>query len=414
MRILHVIDSLATRYGGPSVACPALCKELARQGHRISVYTTNVDGDQFTDVPLDRPVWDAGVEFRYFQGWTYPPGYKFSMPLWAALKVDVRSFDVAHVYSVFSFSTWAASHHCRKHGVPYLLHPHGSLDPFLRRRHPVRKWLYTSLVAKRCFRHASALLFNSSEEMRLASGWPGLPPSAVGSQQAPRNVIVYVGVEDEWFRPASPASRENFRKKFPELEGRRLLLFYGRLSFKKGLDSLTAAFVQLAKQVDDVHLVLAGPDFEGYGARVRRWLGDAELIDKATFTGTLVGDDRFAAMQEAAVFVLPSYTENFGQSVAEAMASGVPVVISNRVNIWPEVAGAKAGLVVECDARSTAQAIRTLLQNPDLGQEMGARGRHWARRNLTWDSVAEQMSRVYHAMIDGHALQQGRSPCPQT
>ncbi len=399
MRILHVIASLAPRYGGPSVACPAMCRELARRGHEVSIYTTNVDGDRRLDVPLDQPVANGGVEVCYFPGCVFPREYKFSLALAQALRRTIPMMDLVHVYSMYIFSATVAAHYCRKHRVPYLLHPHGCLDPYLLRRHALRKRLYSAMFERWNFQHAAAILFNSAEEMRLAAHWLDRQlPSKSGSQPPIRRVVP-VGVEEEWFAPAAPAARRRFRERFPELAGRRLVFFFGRLSFKKGMDILARAFAKVARELHDVHMVLAGPDTEGYGAKVREWLKADGVLEKATFTGALTGEDRFAALQEAEVFVLPSYAENFGQAVAEAMACGVPVVISDRVNIWPEVKRAGAGLVVGCDVHQTAEALLTLLKNFPLGKQMGARGRHWIEENLTWKVIGEQLLHVYQEAV---------------
>lgn len=404
MKILHVIASLAPRYGGPSVACPALCRELARRGHQVSIFTTNVDGNGLLDVPLDCPVIDQGVEIRFFPGYTHPLEYKPSPALWRALREKIPSVDLVHIYSMYIFSATATAHLCRKLRVPYLLHPHGCLDPYLLRRHVVRKWFYSLLFERRNFNHAAAILFNSPEEMRLAAPWLDRVLLSNSGHRAPRRDVVYVGVEQAYLTRQPSHARERFRRKFPELAGRRIVLFFGRLSFKKGMDILAQAFIQVAQKLQNVHLVLAGPDTEGYGARVRDWLKAAGVLEMATFTGPLAGDDRFIALQEAEVFVLPSYSENFGQSVAEAMASGVPVVISNRVNIWPAVEEVGAGLVVPCDPRQTAQALLALLENPDLGKRMGSRGRQLVEERLNSDLVTEQMLRLYAGIANREAV----------
>ncbi len=393
MRILHVIASLASRYGGPSVACPALCRELARRGHQVSIFTTNVDGDRCAPLPLGRPVLDRGVEIRYFPGWTRPHEFKFSPSLWAALARDISAFDLVHIYSLYGFSSSAAAHLCRRFRVPYLLHPHGSLDPFLLRRHPIRKRIYSALFEYRNFRHASALLFNSHEELRLATPW--LQRILPQSTNYPLREVAPVGVEDECFAPVPQSTRQNFLARFPQLSGKQVILFFGRLSFKKGLDLLAKAFIELAPSAPRAHLLVAGPDTENLGPKLRQWLSDGQVSEKTTFTGSLQGSERFAALQLAHVFVLPSYSENFGQSVAEAMASSVPVVISNRVNIWPEVQRFGAGLVVPCEPLETAQALRTILLHPDRAAEMGRRGNAWASQNLTWPVVGAQVEALY-------------------
>ncbi len=397
MRILQVVATLAPRQGGPSVACPELSRELVRQGHQVSIYASDVDGLGHLEVPLDRPVMDEGVEIRYFRGWSEPSRYMFSPAMWRALRDTVADFDVVHIYSVYGFSSSAAAYWCRKRNVPHMVHPHGSLDPFLRRRNRPRKWLHTKLLAQRDYRKASAVLFNSAEEMRLASDWPGLKVPDIAA--APKRFVVPVGLDPRWFLEPDVGAGERLRTSFPELRGRRLVVYFGRINFKKGLDILARAFALLARDRDDIHLVLAGPDTEGYGRKVRGWLAEGGVLEKVTFTGLLEGEYRFAALQQADVFALPSYTENFGQVVAEAMASGVPVVISDQVNIWPEVAKANAGLVVPCDANATANALRSVLEDPAWGRQMGINGRRWVAEHLPWSVVAAQMAHAYEEIV---------------
>jgi glycosyltransferase involved in cell wall biosynthesis len=393
MRILQVVATLAPRQGGPSVACPELSRELVRQGHHVSIYASNVDGLGKLNVPLDRPVMDDGVEVHYFRGWSEPSRYMFSASMWSALRDTVATFDVVHIYSIYGFSSSAAAYWCRKRGVPHLVHPHGSLDPFLRRRHRPRKWIHEKLLAERDYRKATGVLFNSAEEMRLASDWPGLKISRDG--KAPKRFVVPVGLDPRWLQEPDAAAGERLRNQFPELRGRRLVVYFCRINFKKGLDILARAFAKVARDRQDVRLVLAGPDTEGYGDKVRGWLAEGGVLEKATFTGLLEGDLRFAALQQADVFALTSYTENFGQVVAEAMASRVPVLISDQVNIWPEVKQADAGIVVRCDVEATADALRTMLADPVRGREMGANGRRWTSEHLPWSVVAAQMARAY-------------------
>src|ERR1700687_10319 len=307
MRILHVIASLAPRYGGPSVACPALCSELVRRGHEVSIYTTDVDGRGHLPPANVGAQGSSKGPGRMFPGWTFPPEYKFSPALARALKENIKSFDIAHIYSMFIFSATAGGRACREKGVPYLLHPHGTLDPFLRQRHRGRQWLYTALVERRNFSRAAALLFNSEEERRLATSAPGLGFCSRNGSHSQLEAVVPVGVEADWFDEISVETGREYRNAFPELLGKRLVTFFGRLNFKKGLDILVLGCAQVAATRPDVHLVLAGPDSDGYGAQVRRWLEEAGVIDRATFTGALHGDQRVAAVQESELFALTSY-----------------------------------------------------------------------------------------------------------
>lgn len=399
MRILQIIGSLAPRYGGPSVACPAMCRELLRRGHEVCIYTTDVDGRSRLAVPLDGVVVHGGVPTRFFPGWTFPPKFKYSPAMGEALDHEMPGFDVAHLYSMFMYPSSAAAHFCRKYQVPYLLHPHGTLDPFQRRYHAGRKWLYTQIVERRNFSGATGVLFNSEEERRLAADTPGIGLAGKNGAKRRLQAVVPVGVDAEWFEDVSPAAREKYRRQFPELAGRRLVTYFGRMHFKKGLDILVAAFARVAAQRPDIHLVLAGPDNDGYARQVRGWLEKAGVLDRATFTGFLASEQSRVALQESALLALPSYAENFGQAVAEAMACGTPVVISDRVNIWPEVKGAGAGLVVACDVNQTADALASLLDSPAESRAMGSRGRRHAAANFSWAMVGRQMEQVYDEMM---------------
>jgi len=403
MRILQVVGTLAPCYGGPSIACPELSRELVRQGHRVSIYGSAVAGREYLEVPLDRPVIEQGVEIRYFSALARPDKYMFSPKLWSALGETVGQFDVVHIWSVYGFFNVAAAYWCRKRQVPHILFPHGSLDPYLRRRNRPRKWIYTKLFAEREYRKASAIMLNTSEEMRLASDWSGLQPAPGGNGSLPKRYVVPIGLDPGWFREPDSAAGQRFRQRFPALQGRRLVVCFGRLNFKKGLDLLAPAFAQIAGDYDDVHLVLAGPGDEDYVRKVKRWLEQGAVLERTTLTGPLSGEDRFTVLQQAELFALPSYTENFGQVVCEAMASGVPVVISDQVNIWPEVSRAKAGLVVPCAVSATAQALRQLLDDPPRARQMGRNGRAWVAEHLPWNVVGAQMIRVYEEIVRNSA-----------
>ena len=384
LRILHVISSLAPRYGGPSQVCRELCGELARRGQQVTIYTTDIDGPGREDVPYGRPVWADGAKIRYFPVQT-PRRYVVSWPLARALREAVPRHDIVHVHSLYLFPPTVAAHYCRRAGVPYLVRPHGTLDPYLYRRHRVRKWVYEQLFEWRNLTRAAALHFTTLEEEELTRPL-GIPT---------RGVVVPPGLHVERYQrePASGAPTP-----WPEAKGRRVVLYLGRLNFKKGLDVLTQAFGDLARRRPDVHLVLAGPDDEGYGERVRRWLGEVGALERCTIVGMQVGAAKLAALHGADVFVLPSYSENFGVTVVEAMACGLPVVVSDRVNIWREIAGARAGLVVPPDAGAVSRALATVLDDPDRAG-MAERGRRLVAERFSWAAAGERMLDVYRDIV---------------
>jgi glycosyltransferase involved in cell wall biosynthesis len=384
MRILHVISSLAPRYGGPSKAVVEMCRELRRRGEKVEIYTTNIDLDGYLDVPLKQAVEADGVRTTYFpvEALNF---YKISRPLARALRSSIPNFDVVHLHSLYQFPASIAAYYCRRYAVPYIVRPHGTLDPFLYRRHRMRKWAYEILWERRNLAAAAAVHFTADEEMELAG--------SLGLRF--HGVVVPLGVDFEM----PPVSACRLADLWPETAGKKVILFLGRINFKKGLDIVARAFGAVARNRNDVHLLLAGPDSEGYGSRVRVWLKEEGVLHKATFAGMLVGQRKGVALAQSAMFLLPSYTENFGIAVVEAMAARLPVVISNKVNIWREVSRGGAGIIVDPEANATTDAINLLLDDLPMAARMGERGSRLAREYFTWEAAGSKLVELYRNLM---------------
>jgi glycosyltransferase involved in cell wall biosynthesis len=188
------------------------------------------------------------------------------------------------------------------------------------------------------------------------------------------------------------------------MESNEIVLFIGRLHHKKGLDLLIAAFDRLRSTRPDARLLIAGPDADGYGAKVRGWVRDRGLDDLVLFAGMLEGGDVVQAYVDADVFVLPSYSENFGMTVVEAMACQTPVVISDQVNIHAEISEAGCGLVVPCDADRIATAMHKVLENETGRKTMGVAGRLTARQRFAWSAIVERVISRYADVIKRHKM----------
>lgn len=388
MKILHVIANLAPRYGGPPKACFEMARAMASLGHRVSIYTTNQDGPTELNVPTDHPVIKDGVEIRYFTI-QHPRFWGFSIPLVLALRKVIRESDIVHIHSLYLFHGVAAAHYCRKYNIPYLICPHGTLDPFLYKRHRLRKSVMEFLFERRNIKYAAAIHFTMEEEKKLAEPYIF---KTLG-------IVVPHGLDLSEYE--SLPKQGAFRSQYPEIGGKKIILFFGRLNFKKGLDVLVRAFAQVAQEWDDVRLVIAGPDNDGYGEKVREWLRRRGVLNRATFTGMLLGKDKLSVLRDGDMFVLPSYTENFGIAVMEAMACGVPVVISDKVNIWREIAASGAGRVAPCDADRFAEIISELLENRESAKQMGERGKALVMERFQWSDVAQTMEDAYRSIIPG-------------
>jgi glycosyltransferase involved in cell wall biosynthesis len=240
---------------------------------------------------------------------------------------------------------------------------------------------------KRNIRRAAALHFTTEEEMRLAQPYIGGVPG----------IVAPLGVDLREFQDLPAAGR--FRERFPEIGQKQIILFLGRINFKKGLDLLAQAVFEVVRDRRVALLVVAGPENEGWSVRVKGWLQEAGILDHATFPGMLLGEEKLEVLRDAQMFVLPSYSENFGLAVVEAMACCLPVVISDKVNLWREVDAAGAGLVTSCAAAPLARAILQLLADPGLAVEMGQRGKTLVAEKFQWNGIALTLQSLYADII---------------
>src|SRR5260221_290838 len=298
MRVLHVVPTYlpATRYGGPIFAVHGLCKALAGRGHEVEVFTTNVDGKGVSDVALDAAVELDGVRIRYFAS-TIRRIY-FSPEMRKALRARVREFDIVHAHSVFLWPTASAAHAAQLANVPYIVSPRGMLVPeLIQRKSRLSKMAWISLVERRNFKHACAVHFPSERELEDCGRL---------SVAVPRAAVVPNGIDIPMVRS--------------ETRDPSLVLSLGRINWRKGLDRLIDAVVRL----EGARLIIAGGDDEGYAAKLPRH-------DRVTFVGEVAGEEKERLLATAAMLVLPSISENFGNAVLEAMAQATPVVVTPGV-----------------------------------------------------------------------------------
>lgn len=387
MRILHVINNLDLQLGGPSLACVEMARAVAAAGHEVAVYTTDRTVEGRLEVPGDGPLVRDGVTYRYFRH-RWHDGWSWSWPLARALRRDAGRFDLLHVHSLYLFHSWAGPWAARAAGVPYLLRPHGTLDPSVWPRRRRAKAVVEALFQNRAIEDAAALHYTSEDERLLARPYARGRPS----------LVVPLGLSTGDYAALPPAGR--FRAAHPELGERPVVLFLGRLAEKKGLDLLVPAFARLVAGGADLQLVLAGPD------RGARGLAEAlvrahGLEGRVSFPGMLQGEAKLAAFADAALFVLPSYRENFGLAVVEAMAAGLPVVISDQVAIWREVEADGAGWVCRAEEAALTQALERALADPAALAARGRAARRSARARFDWSAVTPRLCAGYRAAIEG-------------
>ncbi len=355
LRLLNVASSIAPEAGGISEAIVRMSATLIAQGHEVETVT------------VDDPASPWAAEMRIPVHFTGPSIslLEHSALLTTWLRTNAGRFDAILTHGLWRYNSWVARYIGQEFKRPYFVFPHGMLDPWFKRKQPlqhVRKYAHWLASERAVLRDARAVLFTSEDERLSASKsfWPYRCAERVvylGTATPPEN-------EDE--------QRRVFAEQFPQVGNRRLILFLGRLRTTKGCGLLLRAFLRLLQSNQsaacrNVHLMIAGPcRNRDYESKLRHIAAacNAEVPGCVSLPGMLKGDVKWGAMRSAEAFILPSYHENFGFAVVEALACGTPVLISRAVNIWREIEASGACLVEEATLDGCTQLLQRWLALP--------------------------------------------------
>jgi glycosyltransferase involved in cell wall biosynthesis len=340
MRILHSIHSMSPTAGGPTT----VVRELAQTARQTGIYQSEV---VCLDAPNEPFLECEGVPIHGVGPGIGKYGFTTRMDQW--LKENLSRFDGVVVNGLWQYHGFAAWKAC--HGrIPYLVYAHGMLDPWFKHAYPVKhlkKVLYWEAIEKRLLRDAKAVLFTSPREKELApktfrtNQWNGFAvPQGTLGPSGNREVQV-----------------ESFYAACPAVRGVSFLLFIGRIHKKKGCDLLIQALSRLTDRFAARHLVIAGPDEEGWKSKLASMAFEGGIRERVHFPGMLEGDAKWGGFYAAEAFILPSHQENFGIAVAESLACGTPVLISNKVNIWTEIVEDRVGLAEDDNLEGTVSLL---------------------------------------------------------
>jgi glycosyltransferase involved in cell wall biosynthesis len=376
VKILQLVHTLDPSVGGVATSVLALSRGLARRGHKIDI------------VVLDEPsaTWISNVDLTVHALGSGVTSYRYSRALLPWLRQQGGDYDrviVNGIWQYLSFAAWRRYAGC---SIPYYVFPHGMLDPWFKETFPLKhlkKWLYWPWAEYRVLRDAAAVIFTSEEERLQArtSFW----------LYRAREKVSPLGVEAS---PISPNAKSEFLSRYPQLQNTRNFLFLGRLHPKKGCDILLDAFARIRSN-DPVSLIMAGPDQIGWESDLRRQMTLLNLTSRIVFTGMLQGVMKQGALASADAFVLPSHQENFGISVVEALAACVPVLISNRVNIWREIDGDRAGYVESDDLAGTTRLLQRWIDTaPTERETMRENARKCFEQRFEIDRAVDSLSQV--------------------
>ena len=388
MRILQIIPSISLVYGGPSQMVLGLSAALAAKNIDVTIITTDSNGDigQLPlDVPLNQPIQQNGYQIIYFR--CYPwRRYKFSFSLLQWLNENARQFDLAHLHALFSPVTTLAATIARYHHLPYIIRPCGMLDPADLQKKKRLKQIYATLLERPNLAGAAAIHFTSKEEAKISERF-GL--GSTGQMPVPRDLVIPLGV-----------TAGLFPKRLRESQV-PIILFMSRIEPKKGLDLLIPALESILGSGIEFHFILAGsnPQDADYETQIKVQIHNSSLAKYTTITGFVSGDLKVEVLTKADLFVLPSYYENFGIAVAEAMAAGVPVVISDRIHIAEDIQQAEAGWVGPLEVGAIANSIKSALLNPEERQRRGLNGKEYAKKHYNWEAIAQQTIDAYQQIL---------------
>jgi glycosyltransferase involved in cell wall biosynthesis len=380
MRVLHVTPYFAPafNYGGPPRSILGLCKALLKVGVKLEVFTTTANG--VFDLPATSESAEdyEGVPVRYFPR-AFPRKFFGTAGLAEMISSVIDSYDLLHIHGLWNLPAWTASQPARKAGLPYVLSPRGMLEPASLSHKSWRKRLAYLMMERRNLSKARMLHATSEVEGQTLK-----------SYGFDAEIVVLPNGVDVWEGP--PLSRGIFRRKHGLDENTKLIVFLGRIHPIKRLDILASAFVQINEVIPNSRLVIAGPDECGHRGSLEPIF--SQRGDAALWVGEVGQADKWGLLQDADVLVMCSDSESFGISVVEAMAAGLPVVVTKTCP-WQEVETAGCGYWVAQESGEIARAVKYILSHPDEAQAMGERGKALASANYGWDSIARKMAACY-------------------
>jgi glycosyltransferase involved in cell wall biosynthesis len=393
MKVLNILVGGATRVGGPPAFVGESARELSKLGVTVRILTTDLTLAPWGWLQRQKRVRPdelhpslAGADLGIFPA-RFPRRLAFSPQLSSAVRAEAAAFDVIHIHNLWQFPQYATYRTAMRRGVPYVVSPHGGLDPYLRQRGRVRKRLTTALWQEEMLSGAALIHVTTEAERELiADTAPHVPRALV-----PCGLHV-----SEFSRLPSP---EQFRRERLNGYDGPVILFLGRVTEKKGVDVLIRAFAAV-RRTHACRLVVAGPDDSSTIPILRRLATELEVSSDTVFLGPVYGDERLAALACADIWALSSHTENFGIAVVEAMAAGRAVVISTGVNLAADVAASGAGIVAPARPTEFADALRRVLVDDQLRRRLESAGPAFAAR-YDWRVVTPQMLQMYRTATSG-------------
>jgi glycosyltransferase involved in cell wall biosynthesis len=376
MKILHVIPGLQNS-SGPTQVVRYLAAYATELGHDVTIaYVSNRKPD------IDLSVFDPRVKIKDFPA-TLLHHWAFSPALWSFLKNQVSSFEIIHLHSLWLFPNIAVRYWASRQGVPYVIRPIGSLQPWAFQYKNWKKTWYFKLVEKQNIEGAACIHVAAEDESNNIERFRFSTPVSV----------IPNGIETSIFDLAQMPANDNARNQLGLPNNAFIILFLSRIHPVKNLEFLVDVAADVVAKYSQAYFAIAGPDDSSYANAIKQKIMDLGLEKNSCFLGEVEGERKLQCFQAANVFMLPSLSENFAIVVAEAMAAGLPVVIS-RETPWASVVDKQAGFWLPLNKRAFVEAIAKLIEDERLRLEMGSQATALAKR-FDWAVIAKKVTDLY-------------------
>ena len=349
MKVLHVITGLWKHTGGPSEVIPAICAAMADAGADVCLATLAGDAAESVATAAAR-----GVHVHVFEP-TFRHTVWYSHALAARMPRLAAAHDIVHIHGIWQFPDWAAAAAARRAGVPYVITPHGSLQPARLRKSRFKKRASSVLADRAMLNQADCLHATAADEADAFRLFGYRGPIALIPNGITQPLPIDSGRAD--------ALAEAWRREFPETRGRRILLFLSRIEPIKGVTTLARAWAECAREFPDWHLVVVGPDERGHVQEVQAILRAGGVFDRTTIAGPLHGDRKTGAYLASDLFILPTISENFGLVIGEALAHRLPVITTTGAP-WPGIVERRCGWWIDPSQAAVTAAMREALATP--------------------------------------------------
>lgn len=378
MRILQVIPYFTPKRGGDVNVCYNLSKQLVNRGHEVTIIATDFEFDEGYAKSL------VNVRIIPFKVTVRIGLFLISLSMKKWLKKEIKNYDVIHLHNLQSYQNNVVYHYARKYGIPYVLQAHG-LAPRMMKRSMLKKlynWVWGYSILKTASKAFALTKMELDEHKEMGVG-------------EDRIEIVPNGIDLSEYE--APPRRGEFRKKYGIKDDEKIVLYLGRIHKIKGIDLLVNAFAEIVEELDNIKLIIVGPDY-GFLSILKRQIEGLKIGNKILFTGPIYGRDKLEAYVDADVYVLPSVYEAFPTTVLEAWACGTPVIITDRCGIADIVDG-RAGCVVEYDKDQMQNAIIKILSDEELRRGFREEGRKLVKNEFGWEGVVLDIEKIYLGLI---------------